>query len=321
MNSFRQYFILCFLIVFSMEGRAISGSITDPALFSSESSESSSQYLHGSIKTTLTRNIRISSDNFPQADRQNGLFDTLYTKQDLSFNYPLVLSFSFLENSSFFDNTYMFFVLSYQRPIYATAQEIKQFCWSSYICFNDINLGVSKPVFQADRFTAESSIYLSLPFSRSSFNQSFLMGLGASLSTSYILFSNSQFSLSSLSNHFVDLNFYIYETVNARGIGYNVPFTTYNQLGLRIHYSKYAFIPVLFLYGSHNFALDYNGTPFHAVSLNMSAAWSVSKQVKIVAGLNWGDRVLKPQDSSSAVNTIMFHADRTFLTLGGSYSF
>lgn len=321
MSGFKQYFFLCSLIVFSVEVRAVSGSITDPALSASESSDFSSQSLHGSLKTRLTRNIRISSDKFISANRRDGLFDTLYTTDDLSLNYPLSLALPFLEDFSFIEDMSMFFVLSYRRPVYATAQEIKAVCWSFYICFNDINLGVSKPVFQTDRFMVESSVYLAIPFSKNSFDQSFIMGLGASLSTSYRLFSYSHFDLSSVSTHSMDLDFYVYEMVNVRGTHYNVPFTAFNQLGLRIYHSQYAFIPMLFFYGSHSFALNFNGTPFHTVSLNMSAAWSLNKRIRIVAGLNWGDRILKPKDSAVAADTKIFNPDRTFLSLGGSYSF
>ena len=319
MSKFKQYFFLCSLVVFSMEVRAVSGSITDPALSASQSSDSLSQSLRGSIKTRLTRNIRISSDKFLSANRRDGLFDTLYTSDDLSLSYPL--SLTFLEDFSFVENMDVFFVLSYQRPVYATAQEIREVCWNSYICFNDINLGVSKPVFQTDRLMAESSVYLVIPFSKNSFDQSFIVGLGASLSTSYRLFSHSHFNVSSISTHFMDLDFYVYETANIRETYYNVPFTTFNQLGLSLRYSKYAFIPTLFLYGSHSFALNFKGTPFHAVSLNMSASWSINKQIRIVAGLNWGDRILKPRDSAVVSDTKIFNPDHTFLSLGGSYSF
>ena len=309
------------LFAFSLESGAVAGSITDPALSSTESSVSSSQSLRGSIKTRITRNIRISADSFARADRQNGLFDTLFTKEDLNLSYPLALALPLVENSSFFDDVDAFFVLGYQRPLYATDLEIKEYCWSSYICFNDINLGVSKPVIQAGRFSAGSSVYLSLPFSRSSFKQSFLTGVGASLNTSYSLLSNSYFNLSTISTHSLDLNFYIYEMANVNGTAYNIPFTTFNQLGFQFQYLKSAFIPALFFYSSHNFAVNYNSTPFHSVSLNMSAAWSINKKIKIVAGLNWGDRVLKPKDSSLAVDTVVFNADQTYLSFAASYSF
>ncbi len=319
MNSLRLL-VFFSLFAFSLESGAVAGSITDPAL-STESSVSSSQSLRGSIKTRITRNIRISADSFTRADRQDGLFDTLFTREDLNLSYPLALALPFLENVSFFDDVDMFFVLGYQRPIYATALEIKEYCWSSYICFNDINLGASKPIIQGDRFSAGSSVYLSLPFSRSSFKRSFLGGVGASLNMSYNLFSHSYFKLSTISIHSLDLNFHTYKMANVNGTAYNVPLTTFNQLGFQFKYSKSAFIPALFFYGSHSLAVNYIGNLYHRVSLNMSAAWSINKKIKIVAGLNWGDRILKPKGSSVAEDTVVFHADRTFLSFGASYSF
>ena len=319
MNGLR-FIALFSLFAFSLESGAVAGSITDPAL-SAESSISSSQSLRGSIKTRITRNIRISADNFTRADRQDGLFDTLFTREDLSLSYPLALALPLVENISFFDDVDMFFVLGYQRPIYATALEIREYCWSSYICFNDINLGASKPVIQGDRLSVGSSVYLSLPFSRSSFKQSLITGIGTSFNMSYSLFSNSYFNLSTISTHSLDLNFYMYKVANINGTAYNVPLFTFNQLGFQFQYSKSAFVPALFFYGSHSFAVNYNGTPFHSVSLNMSAAWSINKKIKIVTGLNWGDRIFKPKDSSSVVDTVVFHADRTFLSAGAIYSF
>ena len=311
-----QFFCLCCFVFFSWLGYSVSGSIVDPALsYSSESFDSQSVY--GFIRTEITRNIRISSDDFLSTDRQDGLFDGLYWKNDFSLSYSLD---SYVDGSSFFNNMDIFFVLNYQRPMYASIQEIRDVCWGSVLCFGDVSMGISKYVLQTDRMFVESSVSLRVPVSKSSFYKSFLTGITTSFDTRYILFSKSDFRLFALSNHLLDLSVYFYETVNAIGTGYNVPFNTLNQLGLSFHYSRYKFIPALYLYGSYGFALNFYGTPLHVVSLHVSASWVLSEKVRAVVGLNWRDRILKPISSHFTKTTTVFHADRTFFSLGVSYS-
>lgn len=318
-----HYFIFCILIIFSSEGKAISGSITDPALSSSVDDVVNTQSIRGSIKTKITRdNITFSNDfdEFVSSDQKDSLINGWYVTYDLNLSYPVASAFSFLDQSSFFEDVDSFFVLNYQRPLYADAQKIQAVCWNTYICFGDVNLGISKPVVQTGRFKSRSSIYLSIPFSKRAFDTSFLAGLGASFDTIYKLLSNSYFHLSTISTHFVDLRFYLYETDSPKAPNYNVPFTTFHQFGFQINYpKKSSFIPRLFFYGKYDFSINFKGTPFHHISLSGSLSWSVSKKVTLVAGLNWGDHVLKSQ--SEAMDTVIFHPDRTFISLGGSYSF
>ena len=318
-----KYFVFCALVIFSVESRAISGSITDPALSSSVDDVVNTQSIRGSIKTKITRdNITVSNnfDDFVNDNQADNLFNGLYVTYDFSLSYPLASTFSFLEQSSFFENVSSFFILNYQRPVYADAQKIQVVCWNSYICFGDINLGISKPIVQTEHFKSQSSIYLSIPFSKRAFDTSFLAGLGASFDTSYKLLSNSYFHLSAISTHFVDLRFYLYETDSPKTPTYNVPFTTFHQFGFQLNYSKKSpFIPVLFFYGKYNFSVNFKGTSFHHIGLSSSLSWAVSKKVTMVASLNWGDHALKSQEE--ALDTVAFHPDRTFISLGGSYSF
>ena len=319
MIFYRKYFIFFIFSLFCFESKAILGSITDPGL-SSERDVNNAQSLQVSIKTKITRNHIGVVDNlneFVKADQQYGLFNGLSVNYDLSFSYPLVSVFSFLEQSSFFEKVNAFFVLNYKRPVYAEAKKVQTFCWSSYICFGDINLGMSKPVAQTDRFKSKSSVYLSVPFSKRAFDTSFLAGLGAGFDTSYKLLSGAYFNLSALSNHFVDLNFYLYEKDSPERPNYNVPFTTFHQMGLQVNYSKKsAFIPVLFFYGKYNFSVNFKGVSFHRIGLSGSLSWSVSKKTRIVAILSWGDHALKSDQEPK--ETVIFHPDRTFVSLAGS---
>ena len=310
-------FIYLSLITLSIEGVAVTGSITNPAL-SEESVDLESFY--GSIKTEFTRNTRISADQFIHPNRKDGLFDKLYLRNDLILSAPLTTYFSALENSDFFNNINTVFILNYQRPLYASVQEVNSICWGSVMCFGDIDLGFSKPVLKTNRAFLESSFYLVIPFSRASFDQSLLMGLRASLEGRYKLLSRSHFSLSFISSGYLDFDYYIYETANADKTVYNIPLNTFGQVGLKMLYSKYSFVPVLFFYSSYSFALDFKGSPYHRLSLNMSAAWSVNKKINIIAGISWGDRILKPKNSY-AIDTVVFDPDRTFMNVGASYSF
>lgn len=314
-----SHLIYLFLMFFSVGGKAVSGSITDMALSGSRASEDRSFY--GSITTEMSRNTRVSADQFLHPHRKDGLFDQLYFKNDLIFNFSLASYFSSLENSEFFKNVNLFFILPYQRPVYASTQEINTICWGSVLCFEDINIGVSKPFFKTDRFSFKSSIYLRVPFSRASFQKSLLMGLGVSTDTSYKLLSVSHFDLSFVFRSYLDFDYYLYQTANAHKTIYNVPLNIIGQLGFKIHYSKYSFVPALFVYGSYGFSLDYKVSTFHKVRINISTSWSVSKKMNIIAGLSWGDRILKPRYSPLAIDTLVFDPDRTFINIGANYSF
>ena len=324
-SSLFFWFFIFFSVFFSMGSFAFSGSIIDPALShsitNSGSSDSRSSLLHGIIKTKITRNMRIASDDFMSASRKDGFFDTLYIKNDFILSYPASEAFSFLEKSFIFNKADLFFVLNYGRPVYASSQEIDEYCWNSIFCFGNIDLGVSRPIFQTDRFLADSSVYLRVPFSRSAFNQSFLVGLGMLLDTNYRFFSRSHFILSSFSSHSVSVSSYLYRTANVHETRYNKPLKLFNQLGLRFQHSKYKLIPVLLIYGYHYFTLNFKGTLIHSVTLSMSASWSVNNRIRLFAGLDWGDRILKPKNSALAVETKMFNPDYTYINLGGSYSF
>ena len=314
-----SYLIYLFLMFFSGGGGAVSGSITDMALSGSHVSEDRSFY--GSITTEMSRNTRVSADQFLHPHRKDGLFDQLYFKNDLTLNVTLASYFSSFENSEFFKDINLFFILPYQRPVYASAQEINTICWGSVLCFEDINIGVSKPFFKTDRFSFKSSIYLRVPFSRASFQKSLLMGLGVSTDTSYKLLSVSHFDLSLVFRSYGDFDYYLYQTANAHKTIYNVPLNVLVQLGFKMDYSKYSFVPALFVYGSYGFSLDYKASTFHTVRVNVSASWSVSKKMNIIAGLSWGDRILKPRYSQLAVDTAVFDPDRTFINIGANYSF
>lgn len=289
------------------------------ALSSSPASDNRSFY--GSITTEVSRNTRVSADQFLHPHRKDGLFDQLYFKNDLTLNVALASYFSSLEDLEFFEDINLFFILPYQRPVYASAQEMNTICWGSVLCFEDINIGVSKPFFKTDRFSFESSVYLRVPFSRASFQRSLLMGLGVSTDTSYKLLSVSNFDLSFVFRSYLDFDYYLYQTANAHNTIYNVPLNMLGQLGFKIHYFKYSFVPALFVYGSYGFSLDYKASTFHKVRVNISASWSVSKKMNIIAGLSWGDRILKPKYYQSAIDTVVFDPDRTFINIGANYSF
>ena len=294
-------------------GFVASASIIDPAL--SFSNKDSSQSISGFFKTRISRNIRVSESNFTNLDRQDGLLDNLYISQNLNLAYTLDSSVSFLKD------TEAFFELNYRRPIYGSVEEIKRLCWNAVLCFGDTNLGLSKRILQVGNLNTESSIYLRVPFSKSAFDQSFLIGAGASLDTNYNLGFYTNFYLSVVSSHSGGWNFYFYETVNAQKTSYNVPLNIFNLLGLQLKFLKNPLLPTLFFYGSHSFALNSYNTPFHYTSLNTSASWILDKNIRIVVGLNWQDRIFKLQDTASSVSTTLFSSDHTFLSLSGSYSF
>ena len=323
LNQFGFISLLFLLYFFPLARAEISGSITNPALLTEPKSDDPSSLINGYFITEFTRNIRVSKDQFLSANRQGGLFDSLYMENDFKLSHSLDFYFSDLENASLFNNISAVFVLSYKRLIYATAQEIQETCWHSVLCFSDIKLGVSKFFLAYEgQLTFNPSIYFHIPFSKSSFDKSLILGVGAGLSTTYKLLSaKSDFHLSVGTRHSVTRDFYRYKTANVREVDYNVPWNVFNQLGLEMGYLRYSFIPALFFYGNYRFAINFKDTPFHSFSLNTSAVWTLSKRISLMASLHWGDRILKPKDSALVPSTQFFHPDRTFFSVGFRYSF
>lgn len=305
----------------------ITGSITDPGFSLKEKQKKPSESLlgpvKGSFKTRLSRNLIISEDNFWSPFRRDGLFDTLSVKSDLSLRYALAETFSSLNDSRFFDELDLFFVLSYRRPVYADFQEIKQYCLKSYLCFGDVNLGFSLPLSLKDSpFKGQYALYLSLPYlSKSFFKQKKLFGIGSSLSTEYPLFSKEKVQLSGISSHILNISAHSSKWGDNQQTFYNELLSLFNQLGLRFDYSKNPLVPLVLAYASHLFYLNLNGTPFHRLSLGFSSVWSVSRALRFVVSLNWGDEVLKPEGSADAVKTRLFNPNSTFINGGFSYSF
>ena len=316
-----KFVLFVFCISFSSTAFGITGSITDPG-FSSEE-ELPDSFLgptRGSFGIQLSRNLRRSGDEFLSPYRRDGFFDTLFIKSDLNLVYPLSKKLSLLKDSKFFNETDLFFILSYRRPAYGDLKEVKRYCFKLYLCFGNINLGISSPFLKGHYFKSQYSVYLSLPFtSKESLKKKQILGLGSSLKTEYALFSKGGFTLSAISSHFLDISAYGSKWGNVETSFYNEFFSLFNQPGLRLHYAKSALIPLLFIYGSHRFSLNLKGVPYNRASLGVSSTWSVSQALRVVIGLVWGDDIDK--DPARVQKIKIFNPDSTFVNGGLSYSF
>ncbi len=317
-NVFSLIFLLLILLLcFPFAGKAVLGVITDPALLD-ESGDSSPKPLTGYFAVEFTRDIRVSEEQFLSVGRQGGLFDSLYVKSDFKLSHSLDVYF---ESSPLLGNMEAVFIVSYKRLIYATAQEIQETCWHSVLCFNDIQFGALKTLSVTDRLYFEPSVYFHIPFSKLSFDKSLIGGVAVGLNTSYAVLSKPDLRFAVVSRHFVKKDFYLYETADIKGEGYNVPWMVFNQLGFSINYSKYFFIPALFFYGDYHFFLNFKNTPFHVVSLSASAVYTVHKKFRFMAGLHWRDRILRPKHSGLVSDVTVFHPDQTFFSVGLTYLF
>ena len=320
-NVFSLIFLLFPLLCFPPAGKAVLGVITDPSLFA-ESEDFPSKLWAGYWAVEFTRDIRVSEEQFLSSNQQGGIFDSLYMKSDFKLGYSL--DFSFLQNSPLFSNMEVVFIVSYKRLLYATVEEIQKTCWHSVLCFSDMQWGVLKSFFITDRLLLEPSFYVHIPFSKSSFDKSLVSGVTVGLNTAYKVWSQSdggggRFSI--VSRHFINRDFYLYETADIKGEGYNVPYVIFNQLGFSIDYSKYFLVPTLFFYGDYRFFINFKNTPFHFVSLSASAVYTVHKKFQLMLGLHWRDRILKPKHSALVSEVSLFHPDQTFLSVGVTYFF
>ena len=312
------------LIFCSPLALGVTGSITDPGFYSTQTPEKSFfGPLRGSLKTRLSRNIRRSEwENFFSSFHQDNIFDTLFIKTDLSLNYPLVKIFPSLKKSSSFNKTLLFFVFNYRRPLYDVPQVIKWYCYQSQFCFGEANLGVSNSLPQKNLLNSQYSVYLNIPVtSKKSYDRKKIIGIGSSLSLDHPLLSAQNLQVSGMSSHSFDIAIYGSRYANEQGSEVNEIFSLFNQGSLRFSYSGYPFIPVTLVYVSHLLALDYQQEWFQGLSLGFSAVWSVGKRVQVVAGLSWGSAIFRHEYTGKAKEADLFNPDETFFNGGFSYAF
>lgn len=316
-NRVQMKFILIFIAFFSFSSLGIIGSITDPGFSIEERTEKSFfGPLRGSFKTQIFRNIRRKPNKFWFFD------DSLSIKNDLSLNYFLFETFPSLKESRIFNETILFFVVSYQRPVYAVIKKINPFCFKEYFCFSDIDLGISNSFLLKNHLKGEYSVYLSLPFiSKISLNQKKIIGIGSSLNTYQSLISENNFQLQFISSHFLDIGIFNSRWRNQKKTYYNEIFSLFNQMGIKFNYSKYSFFPVLFIYGNHRFSLNFKAASLNKISVGCSSIWFLSKRLRLALGLEWGDNILKPEGTVQAVDIRFFNPDSTFINGGFSYFF
>lgn len=311
------FVFLIFAAVFSPSSFAVIGSISDPSFFSEEQPvEPFFGFLKGSFKTQIFRNIR-------RKPNKNWFFDdSLSIKSDLIFSYSLNKKTFASQKNYFFNEADLFFVISYERPIYAVIKKINPHCFKQYFCFSDINVGVSKAFLKEDYLNGNYAFYLSLPFiSKFSLNQSKIFEMGASLIMQAPFFSAKKIQMGAVSSHFMDIGIFSSRWGNKRKTYYNEKFSLFNQMGLKFSYAGSSFFPFLLVYASHRFSLNFKKAPSNRMSLGFSSIWSVNKKLRLMAGLNWGDRIFKPKYTSQALKIRFFSPDITFVNAGFSYSF
>ena len=319
--------IKLFLIVFfsfcSSLAFAITGSITDPG-FSSDKEPEKSFFgpVRGSVKSRFSRHSRRSPwENFFSLEHRDSLFDKLFIKTDLSLNYPLANALPSLK-SPLLNKSLLFFVLSYRRPFYDTSEVIKWHCFKLYFCFGETSVGLSSPLPEKNRLKSQYSVYVNIPWtSKKTVDQKKIMGLGASLSASYPLFSKQKIQISGISSHFFDTGIYGSRYANEQGTQSNDIFSVFNQAGFRFSFSGRDFIPLVLIYASHLFSLDYQKEWFQGLSLGFSTVWSVGDRLQIVAGLKWGGAIFRHEYTPYAKEAKPFNPDETYVNGGVSWSF
>ena len=279
--------------------------------------------LKGSIKTKLSRNLRRGNwEDFFDRSKMNSIFDSLLIRTDLSFNYPLSESFSFFEKSSLLKDTLLFFTLSYKRPLYDIPEVTKNYCYKSYFCFGEINIGLSDSLPEKYQLKSQYSVYFTVPLSsKSSYDKMKYLGLGAFLQATYPFLSKKDFQIKGISSHFFDTAIYGSRYANSAGSQNNNVFSIFNQLGLVFSKKPQPLIPVILLYFSHHAVMDYNKDFFQLISFSGSAVWSISNRLQILAGLSWGGDIFQHEFSNQATDVDFFNADETFINSGFSYSF
>ncbi len=313
------FYSIIFLIFQPSLVFATTGPVSDLS-FSIYQEKSNIKHYNHVFSTKFSRNLIKNENHFWETNYEGNILDSLDINNELKLSHPLEESFNFLKNISMLQNTFGFFILSYSRPAYTNQQRIQNTCWQSTICLNNINIGLSWSSDLINHITDSASIYLTLPSSKYFFQKSFLFGIGASLSTKYLFCTNSIMQCQFLSSHSIDVNLYAYQTGNKNSTIYNIPLITSHQAGWKISIKK-LFISDIFILSNYKFSINFNGTPFHNVSIKIDNQWPISKNLKLIAGFNWGDNILRPQDTALAVHTVFFNPDKTIFSLGANYFF
>jgi len=312
-----KWFLTLVITSFSVASLAVSTVLTDPTL---EESENTTNIISGSISTEISRNTRISTENFTSVHQADGLFSTLNTRTELYFTAALTSLLSSAQKYSVLKDVQLLSTFSYRRPVSAQLDTIKQICWNPILCFGDINIGAIKPLIQKGLFSMNGYLIFRVPFSKNSFDQSLIGSLNTAVSTNYKLPILQSLHTSINSYHSISGNAHVYNTANKNNTAYNVPLNTFHQLGLQIKKPKYPVIPTLFLYGGYNFYLNYYGSVFHSVSLNSSLKWSIKKNIEIITNISWQDRVINRPDTIKK-EVKVFDPDNTYVSLNGRYYF
>ena len=323
MAGFKLYFFILASVLYITNSYAAVGSIADLSLSVSQTEEDQDfRISQNTFKTKLSRNIRFNKEHFLDINWNENFLDTLFIQNDLVLTRTVADGVPILKKFSYFRDINAFFALGYKRMLYTNEQTIKESCWNQIICLSDMHLGFFKPFIKTNRFYSEKSLSFKLPVSKRSIKDSFLLGIEAALDTTYELLLHPLIHLDIFSSHNIDLNFYVYQTSHKNRDYYNIPLASSHQVGIHISTpNKFPLMPALFLSSNYQFAINFNGTPFHLVSLDASSIWSVEKKINLVASIQWSDYVLQNQHSALPVHTQIFNPDKTFVSLGFSYIF
>ena len=313
MKIISGHLLVFILSLFSPVLWALSGSLLDPDLSVKPKGVGRWQ---GSVRFRGIRNGRIPRE--PEQDgnskHRNSVFGAMNLKGDLELSYSLS------------DQYFLFASLGYERLAYSAPRELKDNCWRSYLCIGDVSVGISIPsFFKRGNFQLKSSIYLNLPSSRDTVKSGSLGGPGALLSSNWRLLSRPNFHLSAVSSHFLDTNIPLVTLVGNGTKKFPTLFVFFNQPGLSFRYTGSFpvpwLLPVLYVYGNLTNVLHTDRKFRSAFSWRASAAWTIKKKLRIAAGLQWGERLIRKAGAKGKVIGNRMFADRTYVTLGVSYAF
>ena len=311
--------LIIFLIV-SCTGLKAFGAILNPVLPDNDQMTFSTvSPFQGSIQSQLSRKLIINAEPF-NIQQEDNLLDLLYIYTDINIKYSFRTIFPKVD-SDFFSQSAFFLFLRYERPIYSGEESINTLCWMKVICFGNGMVGIRGPLFNKNDLLVKLSMYAKLPFSKLSLKQSFLMGAGMLVETTYSLLSTVGWKILVTSGHSVELDAYIYRTVNIKGTSYNRPLEVWNQIGFQLLHNQYKWFPKLFFYGDYQVSMNFNSVFYHNVSLNQFLSWSIARKFQLLLGLSWGDRILDLYNITSPVEGKVFNLNKVFAHLGGSYVF
>ena len=277
----------------------------------------------------LQRNLEVQSRfrDLLDTGKDTSLLDpsNLYYVLRLNLNYSLkgiAKNFDFLKGGEFFLNS------SFNSPFAGHSNNLAGYNFRDYIQYGlgDIMGGLTMPAYNTGNFLSYFSVgFTPFPLSRFSEEAGLSTTVDGTVNLLYFIYKRKSWSLAFSSNHSLAYSRYKKEASDETGDRYNIPWDL-NQGGGVIYRQNYSggWPSNIQVSAGHYFGVDTKSTRNHDLTLSSSFSWKIRDRFYFNFSVRWKDRVAVHNPVNENVGKkepVRFDLTRTFLIIGGSYSF